>query len=293
MKMKRILIFSLLATLLVACGNNSVTTPTTVTSSTTSVDVQPSKLDPVVTKQTKALNKDSLLRVDDGPLPYRLHVPSDYDGDTYHYPVFIFLHGAGERGNDNTAQLKNAVQYLFDDLESPLYQSIAFFPQCPSQSASSTGLSQWVDTPWANGNYSIDNVPESDDLKAVLEILETLKEQYSINDRRVYVMGLSMGGFGTWDLIMRHPEMFAGAVPVCGGGDTSQASKLVNIPIYTFHGTSDTTVPYTGTRDMALAIKNAGGTMINYDELKGYGHNVWDYAAKKERLMSWLFSHSK
>ena len=285
MNIKKILTFACFPIILSACGG----TPTSQSTSQPT-SVVPEKLDPIVTKQEKALNKDSLMRVDNGPLPYRLHVPANYDGDTYHYPVFIFLHGAGERGNDNNAQLKNAVQYLFDDLESPIYQSIAFFPQCPN---GGTGLSQWVDTPWANGNYSVENVPESDDLKSVLQILETLKSQYSINEKRVYVMGLSMGGFGTWDLIMRHTELFAGAIPVCGGADVTQASKLVDMPIYTFHGTSDNVVPYTGTREMALAIKNAGSTKINYDELKGYGHNVWDYAAKKQNLISWLFSHSK
>lgn len=260
------------------------------TSSFTTVD----KLDPVITPRLTAYNKDDLLKIDNGPLPFRLYVPEDYDGNKYQYPLLIFLHGAGERGNNNTSQLKNAVQNLFNDLDSPIYQSISIFPQCPKETdTTDDDLNQWVDTPWSKGNYSNDEVPESNDIKAVLSIVENLKEEYSINNNRIYVMGLSMGGFGTWNLLMNHTELFAGAVPICGGADITYADKLKNMPIYTIHGTGDTTVPYRGTREMVKALRNAGSRSVIYDELKNFGHNVWDYASTKEGIMDWLFSQNK
>ena len=298
--MKKIFLLSsaLISILLFSCGTVSTSEPTifptsSIAPSQTQTTVKPQKLDPIVTRQTSAIKKESFASVTDGPLPYRLYTPSNYDGDAYHYPVFIFLHGSGERGNDNSLQLKNAVQNLYNDLNSPLYQSIAIFPQCPKENnTSDSDLNQWVDTPWKNGNYSIDNVPESNDLKAVLQILETIKSNYSVNEKRIYVMGLSMGGFGTWDLIMRHTELFAGAIPICGGADTAYASKLVDMPNHTIHCANDSEVPYTGTKAMVEAIKDAGGNKIIYEQLSGYGHNVWDYASTKAGLMNWLFRQS-
>ena len=290
-----------LSSTLVSCigssepSNNPSVEPSINTSSEEKYSEKESnKLDPVVTEQETAFDVNDLYKINDGPLPYRLHLPKNYNGGMYHYPVLIFLHGAGERGNNNESQLKNAAQNLFNDLNSPIYQSIAIFPQCPSETnTEDSDLNQWVDTPWSKGNYSVDEVPESNDLKAVLQILNDLKDNYSVNNKRIYVMGLSMGGFGTWDLIMRHTDLFAGAIPICGGADTSYAHKLVDMPIYTIHGTSDDVVPYTGTKSMVEAIKNLGGTSITYEELNGYGHNVWDYASKKVGLMEWLFSKRK
>ncbi len=218
----------------------------------------------------------------DGELPYRLYVPDDYsEGKTY--PVLLFLHGAGERGSDNEAQLKNVIQKLFDDPTSPVYQSIVIVPQCPEGE-------QWVDTPWADGNYDIRYVEESNELGAVLNILDSIQSTYSVNENRIYVMGISMGGFGTWDLLMRHGDLFAAAIPICGGGDINGVYNLLDKPIYTCHGDADGTVPVEGTRELYQSIVEDGGEMITYEELAGYGHNVWDYVAEKEGLMDWLFA---
>lgn len=215
-------------------------------------------------------------------IPYRMYVPYDYDA-AKEYPILTILHGAGERGNDNTSQMSNMVYPMFCNENTPLWDSIVICPQCPSYPE------QWVDTPWANGNYSVENVPESNELKAVLEILDYLDRKYSIDDDRYYLAGLSMGGFGVWDLLMRHSEKFAGAVPLCGGADYTQADKLVNMPIYTIHGTNDTSVPISGTRQMVEALKELGSTALKYEELQGYGHNVWGYAADKDEIWTWLF----
>lgn len=218
-------------------------------------------------------------------LPVRLYVPADYS-EEYAYPVLLFLHGAGERGDDNEAQLKNVLQNLFDDPESPVYQSIVVVPQCPEGK-------QWVMTPWEEGSYHLDDVPESEELKSVISYLSELEKEYSINKNRIYIMGISMGGFGTWNAIMRHPELFAAAMPVCGGADPSYAWKVKDLPIRTYHGDADTAVPVSGTREMSAALKAEGAKDFTYIELAGYGHNVWDYASTDKAAIRWLFAQSK
>lgn len=223
-------------------------------------------------------------------LPYRLYVPSNYDASK-EYPVLVFLHGAGERGNDNKAQMSNMLAEMFNQQNTLIEGAIVIAPQCP-------GGNQWVDTPWANGNYSIDNVPESNELKAVVELLNSVKETFSTDEDRYYAMGISMGGFGTWDLIMRHTEMFAAAVPVCGGADVSQAESLKYMPIYTAHADNDGSVPFTGTNEMVKALKQAGSTVIIFKQradgsLSSGGHLIWSEIGAKKEMLEWLFSQSK
>ena len=110
---------------------------------------------------------------------------------------------------------------------------------------------------------------------------------------RVYAAGISMGGYGTWELITRRPEVFAAAVPVCGSGIPDMADKLVNMGIWAFHGEADGTVPPQGTRDMEAAIKAAGGTKMKATYFPGVGHDSWIPAYKTEGLMNWLFSQKK
>lgn len=215
-------------------------------------------------------------------MPYRLYVPKDYSEEN-EYPMVVFLHGAGERGNGNDLQLKNAVQRLFDREDGLMKQSIVIAPQCPEDE-------QWVDTLWEMGNYSTDTVRESDELQTVLALIENIEENFSIDSARIYAMGISMGGFGTWDLIIRHNDIFAAAVPMCGGGDPSKASLLLKTPIYTFHGTADDIVPFEGTEEMVNAIKDAGGSLINFIAYEGAGHGIWEKAAAEDGWLEWLFS---
>lgn len=212
-------------------------------------------------------------------LLYRLVLPEDYNSNNT-YPLILFLHGAGERGSDNTKQLNNCVQNIANSAPN----AIIVAPQC-------TEGNQWVDTPWSNVSYSTDTVAESNELQMVMMLLEKLKKEYSVDKDRIYVSGISMGGFGTWDLITRHPNTFAAAIPVCGGADSSKAEVVKNIPIYTFHGESDWDVPVAGTRAMVEAIKTAGGNKITYTEYAGRGHNIWDDAFATTGLFDNLFKH--
>ena len=212
-------------------------------------------------------------------LPYRLVLPETYD-ETKSYPMIVFLHGAGERGNDNELQLFHCVQYLADTLP----ECIIVAPQCPVNN-------QWVDTPWANGAYSIDKVPESNELKAVIELLDALQEEFNVDSDRIYASGLSMGGFGAWDLMMRHNDYFAAGVLVCGGGDPSQAEVLKDTPLFVFHGDADDAVPVSGSRDTVQAIRDAGGELVQYVEYPGKGHGIWNDAFAHPGMLQELLTY--
>lgn len=218
-------------------------------------------------------------------LPYRIYIPKNYDcGERY--PLVLFLHGAGERGDDNEKQLNAGIKRAFEDVTSPIYDSIVIAPQCPVGA-------QWVMTPWEKGNYVIDNVPESRELECVCGILDECIDYYNVDTDRVYVTGLSMGGFGTWDMLARHGSRFAAGMPICGGGDPGRAKYLKRIPIWTFHGSADGDVPVAGTRAMFSAIKREGGEDIGYTEFDGAGHNVWDSVYTDRQVIDWLFSQSR
>lgn len=229
--------------------------------------------------------KKTFTAADGTKLLYRFYMPSDYD-PTKTYPVILFLHGAGDRGDDNTKQLSNMITTLFNLENSPIIDTIMIIPQCPTDS-------QWVNTPWRNGNYSVDAVPESKQLAALMQVLDEVQNTYSTDKNRVYAMGVSMGGFGTWDLIMRHPDRFAAALPMCGGADPAKAEVIKDMPIYTFHGSEDATVPVNATRSMVTALEVAGSTSIRYEELAGEGHNIQIGILSRIEVINWLLRQTK
>ena len=218
-------------------------------------------------------------------LVYRQYVPSNYDPEK-EYPVLIVLHGAGERGVDNDKQFGNLILELFKHKTSPIHDAIVIAPQCPENN-------QWVDTPWANGNYSTTSVRESDELQAVMKVLTGVQETYSVDDGRIYAMGLSMGGFGTWDLLMRHGDVFAAGIPICGGADPSKAAELAKIPIRTFHSIGDPIVPSSGTIAMAEAIEANNPVDFTYVEVEGSNHDCWTMVGRDLSNLEWLFAQTK
>jgi predicted peptidase len=226
-----------------------------------------------------------VLESSSGKLNYRLLTPEGYDANaTATYPLILFLHGAGERGTDNKAQLKWGGKQLAIDLQAA-GKCFVVAPQCPPGK-------QWVNTPWAKGSYSTAKVPISDELKMAIEAVEKSAADFKIDKSRIYVMGLSMGGFGTWDAIARRPDLFAAAVPICGGGDPSIAGTLKSVRIWTFHGDADTAVPVAGTREMAEALKKAGRTDADfvYTEYPKVGHNCWSKAWETKGLWEWILA---
>lgn len=219
----------------------------------------------------------------DYSLPYAIYVPKNYDcGENY--PLLVFLHGAGERGSDNELQLTVAIQKMFDDVNSPVYDSIVIAPQCPIDR-------QWVMTPFDSMNYSVADTPESEELEAVCGIIADTIDEYNIDTDRIYVTGISMGGYGTWDMLCRHGKRIAAGMPVCGGGDPSYAKQLKYIPIRTFHGSEDGAVPPDGTRKMFAALRMAGSKVAEYTEFDGMDHGIWDTVYSDKANLDWLYSH--
>lgn len=217
-------------------------------------------------------------------LSYRMYVPYDYDPSN-EYPVLMLLHGAGERGSDGTYHLTQGFPYLFSSTSNSVFGAIVMAPQCPE------GY-RWVETDWSGGNYSVNAIPESEPMKGAMSVLGNIFRNYSVDRNRVFASGMSMGGFGTWDVLARHSDIFAAGVPICGGGDPSKVDILKNIPIKTFHGTSDNIVPSRGTKEMYDTICAAGGTKISYTPMGGRDHFIWDDVYKQTWVYDWLLSQN-
>ena len=133
------------------------------------------------------------------------------------------------------------------------------------------------------------NVP----MRMAMEIIDDVRTRYPVDLERIYVMGISMCGYATWELCQRRPELFAAALPCCGGGDPAYAARLVDIPIWAFHGDKDKSVPVVRSRLMVEAIKAAGGTKIKYREYPGMAHNVWTPTFSDDSVFEWLFRQRK
>lgn len=217
-----------------------------------------------------------------GSLPYRLLTPKDYDAGK-RYPVVLFLHGAGERGDDNRAQLVHGMKDFASEEIRDKYPCFVVAPQCPVNA-------QWVDTPWSADAHTMPPKPTAP-MRMSLELLSALEQEFSIDPHRIYVTGLSMGGFGAWDAIQRQPQRFAAAVPLCGGGDTGLAKVVANIPIWAFHGADDTAVKTQRSRDMLAAIRAAGGSP-RYTEYPHTGHDCWTPTYRNPEMYAWLFAQA-
>lgn len=182
------------------------------------------------------------------------------------YPLVVFLHGAGERGTDNVKQLLYLPERMAADEYREKYPCFVLAPQCRPEN-------RWVEVPW-DAVESSPFGPAGDQMQVVLGVLDELERSLPVDRRRLYLTGLSMGGYGCWDLAIRFAERFAAVVPICGGGDESQARQLVTLPIWAFHGEADPAVPVDRSRRMIAALRAAGGSP-KYTELEGGGHDSW------------------
>ena len=215
---------------------------------------------------------------DGGVFRYRLAQKSSADGSKV--PLVIFLHGAGERGANNCSQLVHGVSELVDYLESHEkgYRLIA--GQVPKGK-------RWVEVHWGDKGHKMPERP-SDTMGLLLEMLDVQLRDMAVDTKRIYVTGISMGGYGTWDLISRRPDVFAAALPICGGGDAAQAAKIAHIPIWTFHGSADTAVPVCRSRDMLAALW-AKGSNAHYREYPDAGHCIWAQVYRDASVLRWFF----
>jgi len=227
--------------------------------------------------------KREFLDADGGALPYRLLKPKDYDSKQ-RYPLVVFLHGAGERGTDNNAQLVHGMADFASDKIMELYPAFVLAPQCLENK-------QWVEVPWSADEHTMPREP-SVPLRETFDLIASLQKEFSIDPGRIYITGLSMGGFGVWDAIQRHPDWFAAAAPICGGGDAAQAKNLKDVPVWAFHGDADGAVKVRRSRDMIAALKAAGGSP-KYTEYKGVGHDSWTATYRDPEFYKWLFAQKR
>ncbi len=222
-------------------------------------------------------------------LPYRILLPLNYDANTK-YPMILFLHGAGERGNDNEKQLVHGAKLFLEDSVRNKYPAIIVFPQCPQNSF------------WANIDMRVDSITKkrmflykengapSKAMELLIGLYQDLTDKYATDAKRMYVGGLSMGGMGTFEITRRLPNNFAAAFAICGGANTATADQLKNTAWWVFHGMKDNVVNPQNSIDMAKALKEAGAEvkLTLYPEAD---HNSWDAAFKEPEFFSWLFGH--
>ncbi len=217
-------------------------------------------------------------------LPYRIYAP-DGEAPADGYAVYMHLHGVGECGEDNVSQTSTGMELVRKIISNKGEEAIVLVPQCPVGS-------QWVNVPFAAGTYSADEVEMSMYLTAAKELLDAVQQEYKVNPGRLYLGGLSMGGYGTWDLLARFPNTFAAAIPVCGGGDPSKAENMKEVAIRTYHSADDPIVPVSGTRAMVEALEKVGGN-ITYREFTNLSHSCWSRAFDMPDQVNWLFSQSR
>ena len=197
---------------------------------------------------------------------YLLFLPEIYGKDNQPLPLILFLHGSGERGN-NLAKVKKFGPHRTAE-EQKGFPFIVLSPQCPSGR-------WWTDV---------------DVIEMVMGMLDKVCKDYLVDTNRIYLTGLSMGGFGTWALAMQYPDRFAAIAPVSGGGNMYLAHRLKNVPVRVFHGAKDKHVPLRLSQNVAGALRQAGGKveLIVYPRL---GHNIWRQTYSDPKLYEWFLQH--
>ncbi len=203
-------------------------------------------------------------------------------------PVFIFLHGAGERGSDNRAQTKVGLPALIqslDSLDSLIPNYVIYAPQCPLDK-------KWVDTDWTLPGHKMASKLNPPLAAAMVGFVQVLRENPTLDRRRIYLTGLSMGGFGAWELLQRYPQYFAAAIPICGGGDPAQIDARTRTPIWAFHGRKDKLVKVSRTTEMVDALI-AKGHHPQMNILEDQGHLCWNAVYKNVEVIRWFISQSR
>ena len=200
---------------------------------------------------------------------YRMMLPQSVEPEKT-YPAILYLHGAGQRGDDNDQHLVFFPEVMAESGQRTKHPCFVIAPQCREDR-------QWVDVPWGDARSTPMTEVPSAQLAVALKILDSVVANYPIDERRISLTGLSMGGYGSWEMAIRHPHRFAAAAPICGGGDETHAAVLAHLPINCWHGDADEAVPVTRSREMIEAIRAAGGSP-EYHELPGVGHHSWEPA---------------
>ncbi|NDV43829.1 prolyl oligopeptidase family serine peptidase [Flagellimonas sediminis] len=240
--------------------------------------------------QWQSKYEEKILVQGNDTLRYRIMYPKNFK-ETEKYPVILFLHGAGERGNDNQSQLVHGGKLFATDYLQERYPAIVIFPQCPKES-------YWSNVDVDRSTYPIhlkfkyDQGPTTP-MRMVMDLLDSTIQQPYADDNQVYLMGLSMGGMGTFELLNRKPDTFAAAIPICGGGDPNSVSVYAkNTPLWVFHGAQDNVVNPLQSMEMVAALLKTG-VFPKFTLYDFANHNSWDPAFAEPELLPWLFAHKK
>lgn len=200
---------------------------------------------------------------------YLLYLPEDYLTSQKDFPLILFLHGAGERGNDvSKVEIHGPPKLIAKEGKS--FPFVIVSPQCPKE--------DW----WTSGKQ----------LDILNAFLDDILENYRIDKDRIYLTGLSMGGYGTWSLAAAHPDRFAAIAPICGGGNTWDARRVANLPVWVFHGAKDQVVPIEKSEIMVAALEKAGGS-VEFTVYPEAGHDSWTETYNNPDLYEWFLKHSR
>ncbi len=225
-----------------------------------------------------------------GMLLYRWMKPAKLDSNastgqgSAKYPLVIFLHGAGERGDDNVAQLKHCAVEFTKAERREKYPAFVVFPQCPKNE-------KWAEVDWSQKEVRFPK-ETGKQMTLVLQLVDKIVAEQPIDKQRIYIAGLSMGGYGTWNAVGTRPDFWAAAIPVCGGADVEWASQLSKTPLWVFHGNADTAVPVENSRKIVEKLK-AVKAPVTYTEYDGVGHDSWTQTFKNDEVHEWLFKQRR
>jgi len=214
--------------------------------------------------ETGFINK--FIFIEDKEYRYVVYVPREYNPEKP-WPLIVFLHGAGERGDDGLKQTETGIGRAIRK-HADWFPCLVFMPQCPER--------VWWDSAQ----------------KHVEQALEKTLREYNIDPDRIYLTGLSMGGYAAWIYGANKVDRFAAIMPICGGGKQEDAPKLAQVPIWAFHGADDDVVSPEESRKMVEAVRRAGGN-IRYTEFEKTGHNSWDKAYGEEKHIKWLLKQRR
>ncbi len=223
-------------------------------------------------------------------LPYRILYPEGYD-PAGRYPVLFFLHGAGERGNDNERQLVHGARLFLADSVRSAFPAIVVFPQCPADSYWSNVAIELPDGGRREFQFQTDGKPTVG-MGLFLRLVDQVLKREAVDPQRVYLGGLSMGAMGTYEALRRKPKAFAAAFAICGGDNTANVQKYGHVPLWIFHGELDDVVPSTHSHVIVAELKRIGANPRStfYPQAN---HNSWDAAFAEPDLLPWLFGHAR
>ncbi|MES2848632.1 MAG: dienelactone hydrolase family protein [Bacteroidota bacterium] len=234
------------------------------------------------------LKKEFIYKED--TMPYRILLPLNYNSSK-NYPLILFLHGSGERGNDNEKQLVHGSNLFLRDSIRQNYTAFVVFPQCSEFGYWSNVFRVENETGRKRFTYRADGEP-TPDMALLQELLKSILKTYPIDKKQVYVGGLSMGGMGTFEIVRRNPKIFAAAFPICGGAEPSTASAMKKVHWWIFHGGKDDVVIPAFSEEIVEALKKKKAD-VKFTLYPEANHNSWDNAFAEPGLLPWLFSQHK